>query len=85
MRFRGLAALPLALLLATPALAGRDPMPEERPAIEAALRAGGFERWDDIELENELWEVDDARTADGRKWDLRLRPGTLEITERRPD
>ena len=65
----------------------RDPTPQERTQIEAKLRAEGYVQWDDIELEddNGLWEVDDAKTKDGRKFDLRLKPGSLEIVSRRAD
>ena len=76
-----------AALLASPALADRAPTPEERAAIEAKLRAEGFTRWESIELEDDesVWEVDDAVAADGREYDLDLKPGTLEILKRDPD
>ncbi|MBX3582339.1 MAG: PepSY domain-containing protein [Rhizobiaceae bacterium] len=76
-----------AVLLASPALADRAPTPEERSAIEEKLRAEGFTKWEDIELEDDgsVWEVDDAVGADGREYDLELRAGTLEILERDPD
>ncbi len=79
-------ALPL-ILLASPAFADRDPTPEERTAIEAKLRAEGFTKWEDIELEDDgsVWEVDDAVGPDGREYDLELRAGTLEILKRDPD
>lgn len=82
--------VPAALLaaLATPALADRDPTPEERTKIEAALKAEGFTRWDDIELEEDgpaVWEVDDAVAADGKEYDLKLDASTLAIVERDPD
>lgn len=82
-----LAALFLAAMLATPAAADDDrpPTPEERTAIEAKLRAEGFVRWDDIELDNGLWEVDDAISSDGREFDLKLNPETLEIVQRELD
>ncbi|MFN4295245.1 MAG: PepSY domain-containing protein [Brevundimonas sp.] len=81
---RLLAALSLTAALATPAMADDDrpPTAEERTAIEAKLRAEGFVRWEDIELDDGLWEVDDAVTRDGREYDLKLRPGTLEIVRR---
>lgn len=84
---QGLAILSLASAVVTPAWADDDrpPTPEERAAIEQVLRAEGFVRWDDIELDDAVWEVDDARTADGREFDLKLRPGTLEILRREPD
>lgn len=83
--------LAIAAMVAAPATAAlaadRDPTPRERAAIEQALRAAGYVQWDDIELEddNGLWEVDDAKAADGKKFDLRLRPGTLEVVSRRAD
>jgi uncharacterized membrane protein YkoI len=81
-----LAAAALALV-PVPALADRDPTAEERAAIETKLRAEGFTRWEDIELEDDgsVWEVDDAVGADGREYDLELRAGTLEILKRDPD
>lgn len=74
-----------ALALAAPADDDRPPTPQERAAIEAKLRAEGFVRWDDIELDDGLWEIDDARRADGREYDLKLRPGSLEVVRRDPE
>lgn len=65
--------------------AGRPPNPEERVQIEAALRALGYVSWQEIELDDGVWEVDDARTETGEKYDLKLRPGTLEVISRKPD
>jgi hypothetical protein len=50
------------------------PSPAERSRIEAVLRERGFVRWKEIEREDNgrSWEVDDAYTADGRRFDLRL-------------
>ncbi|MNK86075.1 hypothetical protein D3C87_1059780 [compost metagenome] len=77
----------LFLVLGLPAWADRDATPEERAAIERVLRANGYVAWDDIEYDDEerLWEVDDARTSDGKEYDLKLRPGSLEIVSRRLD
>ena len=74
-----------ALALAAPADDDRPPTPQERAAIEAKLRAEGFVRRDDIELDDGLWEVDDARRPDGREYDLKLRPGSLEVVRRDPE
>ena len=81
----GLAAL--IGLSASAALADRPPTPEERAAIEAKLKAEGYTRWESIELEDDgsVWEVDDAVAADGREYDLELKPGSLEILRRDPD
>ena len=85
--FKGLAALALAGAVAAPAWADDDrpPTTQERAAIEQVLRKEGFVRWDEIELDDGVWEVDDARTAEGREYDLKLRPGSLEIIHREAD
>lgn len=77
----------LTLAAAAPAVAQDDraPTAAERAAIEAALRQAGFSSWDEIELDDGLWEVDDARTAEGREYDLKLRPESLEIVRRDPE
>lgn len=62
-----------AVLAAAPARADRPVTAEERTRVEAVLRQGGFVRWEKIEVEgdaNTLVEVDDAYTADGRRFDL---------------
>jgi len=67
---------------ALPAMAqDRDPTADERSRIEAALKAEGFTRWDDIELDDGVWEVDDAIAADGKEYDLKL-DMDLKIVER---
>ena len=48
------------------------------------LRVEGFTRWDDIELDDGVWEVDDAIGADGREYDLKLNQ-QFEIIEREQD
>ena len=63
----------------------RPPTVEERTRIEAELRRLGYVRWDSIELDDGLWEVDDARTQDGQEHDLKLRPDTLEVVRRERD
>jgi Peptidase propeptide and YPEB domain len=67
------------------ALADRPPTAEERSRIEAMLRREGFTNWGLIELDDGLWDVDDALASDGRKYDLKLRPDTLAIVKRDPD
>lgn len=85
MRKLGIIAGALALgMVATPVLADdRPPTADERAAIERVLTAEGFVGWDEIEFDDDgYWEVDDARTADGREYDLKLAPDTYEIIER---
>jgi hypothetical protein len=74
-----------AALWTTAALADRPPTPAERAAIEQALRSEGFVGWEAIELDDGAWEVDDARTKDGVKYDLKLDPSTLRIVKRDRD
>jgi len=71
------------LVLSAPVLADDDrkPTAEELTAIEAVLRGAGYVSWDDIELDDGVWEVDDARKADGTEHDLELDPVSLEIVD----
>ena len=52
------------------AQADRAPNAEERTAIEATLRGDGFTEWQEVELDDGKWEVDDARNSDGHKYDV---------------
>jgi hypothetical protein len=73
-------------LLAGPALADdRPPSAEERERIEAQLSSLGFASWEEIEWDDGYWEVDDAIGPDGREYDLKLHPETLEIVEQERD
>lgn len=69
----------------TPALADRKPTLEEQSRIETKLKELGYTSWDEIEFDEErnAWEVDDARTADGRDYDLKLNPQTLDVISRK--
>lgn len=62
----------------------RDPTPEERTQIEQTLRTDGFTSWEEIELDDGVWEVDDAVAADGQKFDVKL-DAAFAIIERDPD
>ena len=72
-------------LLAQPALADRPPTLEELARIETVLRVQGFQIWDEIELDDDGWEVDDALAPDGRRYDLKLDPVTLAILSSKAD
>ncbi|ADZ87558.1 conserved hypothetical protein [Brucella melitensis M5-90] len=55
--------------------------------MERVLTQEGFTSWGEIELDDGLWEVEDARTkspADG-KFDLKIDPKTLKIVVRHKD
>lgn len=78
-------ALIFALAAAMPATArtpDRPPTAAERTEIEKVLRANGFTSWEDIELDDGRWEVDNARHKDNRVYDLELDPKTLKIVDR---
>ena len=62
------------------------PVSGKRADIEAALREQGYTAWDDIDVERDgRIEVDDARGADGKEYDLKLDPQTLRVIEREED
>lgn len=71
------------LAFASPALAADDrrPTADELTAIEAVLRDAGYVSGDDIELDDGVWEVDDARKADGTEHDLEIDPAGLAIVD----
>lgn len=76
-----LLAFPLAA-----AQAGDKPTNEELAQIHEALLRAGFANWGEIEREDddggrEVWEVDDAVTAEGDRYDLTL-DANYEIVER---
>ena len=71
--------------LAMPAFAeDRPPTAAERTQLEQALQAAGFVSWEEVELDDDgpYWDVDDARTENGQRYDLKLNPVTMEIIER---
>ena len=79
-------SLMIAASLASPAaLELRDPNPRERARVEQVLRQAGFVRWDDIELDDGLWEVDDARARNGGEYDLKIDPRSMRIVRRDGD
>lgn len=81
-----IAAAAMSLAALSAAQADRPPSMDERSRIEAALRAEGFIRWGEIELDEDdgVWEVDDAVFRDGTKFDLELTP-EMRIIKREPD
>jgi hypothetical protein len=67
---------------ATPAIADREPNANERARIEQTLRGAGYVVWDDIEFDDGVWEVDDARRSGGSpECDVKISPTTYEILE----
>jgi hypothetical protein len=78
-------SLALSLAAIAPALADRAPTPEELARIEAALRAEGYTRWEEIEVEDGAWEVDEAVAADGKSYDVKLDMRSYALLSREDD
>jgi hypothetical protein len=68
-------------LTALPAHADDEAGPEDRARITEALEAAGYSSFEEVEFDDGVWEVDDAVGGDGREYDLKLDPDTLEIIE----
>ena len=67
------------------AVADTPPNAQERATIEIALKNAGFTSWEDIELDDGRWGVDDAVHQDGGKYDLELDPNSYAIIKRERD
>ncbi|MEA3537920.1 MAG: PepSY domain-containing protein [Pseudomonadota bacterium] len=74
-------------VLSSPALADRKPSASELEKLTATLRAAGYTSWEEIELDDDgpWFEVDDARKADGTRWDLKLSPSDFQIAKADPE
>lgn len=79
-------------IAASPAFAkDRPPTDQERTALEKVLRAEGFVSWEEIEYDDDrplrqpVWDIDDARTKDGKVFDVKIEPGSLKVLRRTPD
>ena len=83
---RPLAAAALGLaLLAGPALADQKLPPDQQTKVEDILKKEGFTKWKEIELDDGMIEVDDAIDANGKQFDLKLDPKTMEIVKRKAE
>jgi hypothetical protein len=80
-----LLALTFAIGLATAAEADQKLPPDQQAKVEAMLKQEGFTKWDEIELDDGMIEVDDAINASGKKFDLKLDPKTLAIVKRKAE
>lgn len=80
-----IAAVVLMSTAATAAHADRWPNKAERASITSVLKANGFVSWGEIELDDGRWEVDNARHASGRVYDLDIRGGRIVNREREWD
>lgn len=78
-------AAALSLGLVTLAQADQKLPPDQQAKVEAMLRQEGFTKWDEIELDDGMIEVDDAIDAAGKKFDLKLDPQSLAIVKRKAE
>jgi hypothetical protein len=87
MKIRLAAGLAIALL-AAPALApqalaaDRRPNEAESARIAEVLRAQGYRDWRGVEMDDGVWEVDDAVANDGSRHDVRVTPDDYTIIAR---
>ncbi|WP_206363628.1 PepSY domain-containing protein [Sphingomonas crocodyli] len=77
----------IAAAVASPALADRGPSREEAAAIAAKLTEAGFKSWNKVEFDEDgpIWKVDDARTIEGKTYDLQLDPTHYGIVKKDGD
>ncbi|MGW5959995.1 PepSY domain-containing protein [Methylorubrum thiocyanatum] len=79
------AALLGVALLSGPALADDKLPPDQQAKVEDVLKKEGFTKWKEVELDDGMIEVDDAIDANGKQFDLKLDPKTLEIVKRKAE
>ncbi|GEP07868.1 PepSY domain-containing protein [Methylobacterium oxalidis] len=75
-------ACALSVTFAVSAVADEKLAPEQQTKVEAMLKQQGFTKWKKIEMEDGMIEVDDAIDANGKEFDLKLDPTSLEIKKR---
>lgn len=80
------AGLLLAAALSVPASANvREPTKDEKEAIESTLKTAGFASWEHIMLDDDKWQVDNAKADDGKTYDLELGLASYEIMSKKED
>lgn len=69
------------------ALADRAPTGAELEKIETSLKGMGYTAWESIEMDDDqtVWEIDNAKLADGTIHDLKLTTDTLAVVEKDPE
>jgi hypothetical protein len=66
------------LAMAAPARAGHDER-DHPEAVAQKLNSMGFVSWRRIDWHHHFWQVDDARRANGKIYNLRLEAETLDL------
>jgi hypothetical protein len=74
-----MAGLAFGSVALAPAAQARQPDQAETARITEALRAQGYQQWRKIDLDEGVWEVDDAVDAQSHRHDLRVTPETYRV------
>lgn len=69
------------------AMADRAPTGAELEGITAKLKEMGYTTWSSIEMDDDqtVWEIDNAKLADGTEHDVKLSTGDLAVIEKDPE
>lgn len=59
-------------VLSSDARADRNPTADDWANVVTALKDAGFTTWGEIEFDDDRWEIDEARAADGKVYELEL-------------
>lgn len=79
--------LSIGVLASGAALADRAPTGAELEKIQTALKGMGYTAWESIEMDSDqtVWEIDNAKLADGTVHDLKLATDSLAVVEKDPE
>lgn len=62
----------------------REPNAAERVRVEHAMRSLGFKEWGKIELDDDVWVVDEVIDAEGKEWEIELDAVDLRMLSKEP-
>lgn len=62
----------------------REPNAAERARVEEALRRHGFTEWGKIELDDDVWFIDEVIDAEGKEWEVELDAVDLRLLSKEP-
>jgi hypothetical protein len=66
--------------------ADRLPNAAEKTSIESTFKAAGYVTWEEIEFDDGVWEVDDARKEAGAvDYDIKISPDNWKVVTVRED
>ena len=62
----------------------RAPSADERTRVEQALRKLGFKEWGKIELDDDVWFIEEVIDAEGKEWEVELDAVDLRLMSKEP-